>query len=111
MFAAMAFAAAAVGMRFRLHSIATIVILLAFGVLTSLDARPGEPADAFGRAVGAHQHRRHSGAANYRRARDSTPLVWVVVLAVVLFRTRVEPAKSDMRNAIQGPGLSARHAE
>jgi hypothetical protein len=38
MIAPMAFAAAAFGMRFRLYSIATIVILLAFGVMTSLDA-------------------------------------------------------------------------
>jgi len=38
MLAAIAFAAAGLGKRFRLYSIATLAILLAFGVLTGLDA-------------------------------------------------------------------------
>jgi accessory gene regulator protein AgrB len=98
MFAAMAFAAAAFGMRFRLYSIATIVILLAFGVLTSLDAP----------RVQANLPTPWAGL--WERINIVAFLVWIIVLAVVLFRTRVEPAMSDVRHAIQGPGLSARPA-
>jgi hypothetical protein len=51
--------AAAFGKRFRLYSVSSIVVLLAFGALTfwRLPAA-GQSADAVDRAVGAYQHQR-----------------------------------------------------
>ena len=60
MLLAIGFGAAAFGKRFRLYSIATMVILVAFGALTGVDAPriAGKSAHAVDRGVGAHQHRR-----------------------------------------------------
>ena len=60
MMLAIGYGSAAFGKRFRLYSIATMVILLSFGVLSALDGAPdpGRPAHAVGRSLGAHQHQR-----------------------------------------------------
>jgi hypothetical protein len=78
MFAAMAFGAAAFGMWFRLYSIATIAILLVFGALTTSDA-PRVAANLPTPWVGL-----------WERINIVAFLLWVVVLAVVLMRSRGE---------------------
>jgi hypothetical protein len=74
MFAAMVFGAAAFGLWFRLYSIATIVILLAFGVLTTSDAA----------RVAANLPTPWAGL--WERINIMAFLLWVVVLAIVLLR-------------------------
>ncbi len=70
------FGAAAFGKRFRLYSIATILILLVFGVLTGLDS-PRIPANLPTPWVGL-----------WERINIGAFLLWVVVLAVSLLRVR-----------------------
>jgi Protein of unknown function (DUF998) len=84
-FAAMAFAAAAFGMRFRLYSLATIVIVGAFAVLTSMDAA----------RVQANLPTPWTGL--WERINILAFLAWVVVLAVSLLRIRGEILKSGPR--------------
>jgi hypothetical protein len=74
MFAAIAFGASAFGMRFRLYSIATIVILLAFGALTSWN----------GSRLAANLPTPWVGV--WERISIAGFLLWVVVLAIVLLR-------------------------
>jgi hypothetical protein len=74
MFAAMVFGAAAFGLWFRLYSIATIVILLAFGVLTTSDAP----------RVAANLPTPWAGL--WERINIMAFLLWIVVLAIVLLR-------------------------
>jgi hypothetical protein len=74
MFAAMAFGAAAFGLWFRLYSIATTVILLAFGVLTTSDAP----------RVAANLPTPWAGL--WERINIMAFLLWIVVLAIVLLR-------------------------
>ncbi|HZL73868.1 MAG TPA: DUF998 domain-containing protein [Propionibacteriaceae bacterium] len=76
MFAAMAFGAAAFGLWFRLYSIATIVVLLAFGGLTTSNAAR-VAADLPTPWVGL-----------WERINICVFLLWVVVLAIVLLRNR-----------------------
>jgi hypothetical protein len=70
---AIGFGAAALGVRSRLYSVATMVILGVAGILTSKDAARGlgEPADAVDRCLGAHQHRRLASLG--RRAGGCSP--------------------------------------
>jgi hypothetical protein len=75
MFLALGFGAAAFGARFRLYSIASIVVLLAFGALTFLEA-PRREANLPTPWIGL-----------WERINISTFLLWVVVLASVLWRT------------------------
>ena len=75
MFLALGFGAAAFGARFRLYSIASIVVLLAFGALTFLEA-PRLEANLPTPWIGL-----------WERINISTFLLWVVVLASVLWRT------------------------
>ena len=75
MFLAIGFGARAFGMRFRVYSIASIVVLLAFGVLTFLDA-PRLEANLPTPWIGL-----------WERINISVFLLWVVVLATVLWRT------------------------
>jgi Protein of unknown function (DUF998) len=90
MFAAMAFGAAAFGWWFRIYSIATIVILLVFGLLTSANAS----------RVAANLPTPWAGL--WERINIGVFLVWVVVLAAVLLRTQELPAERSMRrHAIQ----------
>jgi hypothetical membrane protein len=71
---AMAFAAAALGGRFRVYSIATIVALLAGGVVTSL------------LAVGIDRHEPTPWMGVAERVNVYGYLLWVAVLAVTLWR-------------------------
>jgi Protein of unknown function (DUF998) len=82
MFAAMAFGAAAFGMWFRIYSIATIVILLAFGALTSSNAS----------RVAANLPTPWVGL--WERINIVVFLVWVVVMAIVLLRTQAEDSQN-----------------
>jgi Protein of unknown function (DUF998) len=82
MFAAMAFGAAAFGLRFRIYTIATIVILLAFGALTSADAPE----------LAANLPTPWAGLCE--RISIMGFLLWVVVLAIVLLRTQREERQS-----------------
>jgi len=68
------FGAAAFGKRFRLYSIATMVILIAFGVLTGLDA-PGIEANLPTPLIGV-----------WERINIGVYMLWIVVLAIVLLR-------------------------
>ena len=78
MFAAMAVGAAAFGMRFRIYSIATIVILLAFGALTTANAS----------RVAANVPTPWVGL--WERINIGVFLLWVVVLAIALLRVHRE---------------------
>ncbi len=71
---AMGFAAAALGKRFRVYSIATMVILVAAGAVTSLDA-PRMQANLPTPWIGV-----------WERVNIGVWLLWVVVLAVTLLR-------------------------
>ena len=82
MLLAMMFGAAALGKRFRLYSIASLVILAAFGVLTFLDA-PRIVANAPTPWIGV-----------WERINVGVFLLWVVVLATALLR-----AKDSLRTA------------
>lgn len=76
MFLAVGCAAAALGARFRLYSAATVVVLLAFGTLTSLAAprvAAGLPTPRLG---------------IWERVDIGGFLLWVVVLAIALLRGR-----------------------
>jgi hypothetical protein len=75
MFLAIGVAATAFGYRFRLYSIATVVVLLAFGVLTFIEA-PRLQANLPTPWIGL-----------FERINISVFLLWVVVLAAVLWRT------------------------
>ena len=75
MFLAIGFGATAFGKRFRLYSVASIVVLLAFGVLTFLEA-PRFQADLPTPWIGL-----------WERINISVFLLWVVVVATVLLRT------------------------
>jgi hypothetical protein len=75
MFLAIGFGARAFGKRFRLYSIASIVVLLAFGMLTFLDA-PRLEANLPTPWIGL-----------WERINISAFLLWVVALAIVLWRT------------------------
>jgi len=74
MFAEMGFAARAFGKRFRLYSIASIVVLVAFGALTFWDA-PRVQANLPTPWIGL-----------WERINISVFLLWVVVLGTVLLR-------------------------
>jgi hypothetical protein len=93
MFLAIGFAAAAFGKRFRLYSIATMVILLAFGVLTGLDAP----------RVGANLPTPLTGV--WERINIGVFLLWVVVLAVTLWRANADaPPRAQSASGHAGRG-------
>jgi len=75
MMLAIGFAAAALGTTFRLYSIASLVVLVAFGVLTFLDA-PRVAVNAPTPWIGV-----------WERINIGVFLVWVAVLATILLRT------------------------
>ena len=81
MFLAIGFGATAFGKRFRLYSIASIVVLLAFGGLTFLEA-PRLQANLPTPWIGL-----------WERINISVFLLWVVVLATVLWRTGSAPVE------------------
>jgi cell division protein FtsW (lipid II flippase) len=74
MLLAIGFGATAFGKRFRLYSIATIVLLLVFGALTGVDA-PGVAANEPTPWIGV-----------WERLQIGVYLLWVVVLAIALLR-------------------------
>ncbi len=75
---AIGFGAAAFGKRFRLYSIATMVILVAFGVLTGMDS-PGVAANLPTPRVGI-----------WERINISVFTLWIIVLAIIQLRAGVE---------------------
>ena len=81
MLLAIGFGAAAFGMRIRLYSIATILMLVAGGVLTGLD-QPRLTADLPTPWMGV-----------WERINIGVFLLWVVVLAIALLRARAELPK------------------
>ena len=89
MLLAIGFGAAALGKRFRLYSIVTIVILFAFGVLTGLD----------GPRIGANLPTPLVGV--WERINIGAFLLWVVVLANTLLR-------GDDVGAVASDGKAAR---
>ena len=84
MFAAMVCGAVAFGWGFRIYSIATIVVLFVFGALTSLNAP----------LVAANLPTPWTGL--WERLSIIGFLVWVVVLAVVLWRREPNGAKPTL---------------
>jgi hypothetical protein len=83
MLLAMAFGAAALGKRFRIYSIANLVILGLFGALTFLDA-PRVAANLPTPWIGV-----------WERINIGVFLLWVVVLAAALLRSRQAASASD----------------
>jgi uncharacterized membrane protein len=88
MLLAIGFGAAAFGKRFRLYSIATILMLVVGGVLTGLD-QPRMEANLPTPWMGV-----------WERINIGVFLLWVVVLAIALLRAQVERprAKPDGRS-------------
>jgi hypothetical protein len=81
---AMGFAAAAFGQRFRRYSIATMVILVAFGALTTVDA-PGIQANLPTPWIGV-----------WERINIAVWMFWLIVLAVALLRRSAAAASSPL---------------
>ena len=94
MFVAIAFGAAAFGKRFRFYSIATIIILLAFGGLTFLDAQ----------RLQANLPTPWIGL--WERINISAFLLWVLVLATMLLPTG---RLKDRSRLISGSPCGDRH--
>ena len=89
MFLAVGYGARAFGTRFRLYSIATIVVLLAFGGLTFLEA-PRLQADLPTPWIGL-----------WERINISVFLVWVAVVATLLLRARRVGAANDRAGLVR----------
>jgi hypothetical protein len=88
MLLAMAFGAAAFGRRVRLYSLASLAVLAVFGVLTFLDAP----------RVGANLPTPWIGV--WERINIGVFLLWVIVLATVLLRSREAPSAARGRDQI-----------
>jgi hypothetical protein len=88
MLLAIGFGAAAFGKRFRLYSIASLVILVAFGGLTFVDA-PQIAANLPTPWVGV-----------WERIKLGVFLLWVVVLAIALLRVRDTEAGTGRHDAL-----------
>ncbi|MGE5243874.1 MAG: DUF998 domain-containing protein [Betaproteobacteria bacterium] len=88
MLLAMGFAAAAFGKRFRLYSVASLVILVVFGALTFLDA-PRIAANLPTPWIGV-----------WERINVGVFLLWVVVLAIALLRARDTASTTGRRAAV-----------
>jgi hypothetical protein len=73
---AMAFGAAAFGKRFRVYSVATILTLVAFGAMASMQAG----------ALATNEPTPWQGV--YERINVAAYLLWMVVLAIALLRGR-----------------------
>jgi hypothetical protein len=88
MLLAIGFGAAAFGKRFRLYSLATLVVLVAFGVLTFLDA-PGIAANLPTPWIGV-----------WERINIGAFLLWVVVLAIRLWPVHDAAAGTGRRDML-----------
>jgi len=87
MLASIAYAAAALGKQFRRYSIATLVTLVAFGVLTGLDA-PKLSTNLPTPLIGV-----------WERVQIGVVIVWDMVLAIALLRMqRAAPRPADKRS-------------
>lgn len=93
MLAAIAFAATALGRGFRLYSIATLVILVAFGVLTAVDA-PKLSTNLPTPLIGV-----------WERIQIGVVILWDVVLAIAVLR--VKPAAIPAAHARPLVGTAA----
>lgn len=96
MLLAMAFAAAALGKRFRLYSLATLAVFILFGTLSGMD----------GPQVAANLPTPWVGL--WERINIGASLVWVVVLAITLLlrRTRSRdqgPGAEEIRDMLRAP--------
>ena len=87
MFLAIGFGAAAFGKRFRVYSIVSVVVLLAFGALTFLEAP----------RVGTSLPTPWIGL--WERINISVFLLWVAMLTIVLLRAPRRPSQSLARSA------------
>ena len=90
MLAAIAFAAAGLGKRFRLYSIATLVVLLAFGVLTGLDA-PKLSTNLPTPLIGV-----------WERIQIGVVIVWDLVLAIALLRVKATATPAARTSRLVG---------
>jgi len=90
MLAAIAFAAAALGKRFRLYSIATLAILLAFGTLTGLDA-PRLSTNLPTPLIGV-----------WERIQIGVVVLWDIVLAIALLRRRAAVSPPTAKASLVG---------
>lgn len=72
------FGAAALGKVFRYYSITTLLLLFTFGILTSLES-PGVPKNLPTPMIGV-----------WERINIGVFLIWVIVLALILLRTRTK---------------------
>jgi hypothetical protein len=99
MMLAIGFGAAAFGKRFRLYSIATLVLLVVFGALTGLEA-PGIPANLPTPWIGV-----------WERIGIGVFMLWVVAVATALLRARVEWPQDvpSVRRDKDESRLTARH--
>jgi Protein of unknown function (DUF998) len=86
---AMGFGAAAFGKRFRVYSVVTILTLLVFGALTSIQAG----------ALAANEPTPWQGV--YERVNIGAYLLWMTVLAVILLRPRVTGQTTKERSGLQ----------
>jgi len=84
------FGAAAFGKRFRLYSIATMIVMSAFGILTALNA-PRIAANLPTPWIGI-----------WERLSIGVYLVWVVALAVALLRVQMESRQLTLATAATG---------
>jgi hypothetical protein len=100
MMLAIGFGAVAFGKRFRLYSIATMMLLVVFGALTGLEA-PGIPANLPTPWIGV-----------WERINIGVFLLWVVALAVTLLRAGAERPRDGLHVRRDEGELSpvARHA-
>ena len=95
MLLAMAFAAAALGKRFRLYSLATLAVFIVFGTLSGLD----------GPRVAANLPTPWVGI--WERINIGASLVWVVVFAMTLLRRRTGNWERGTRPATRVDGFVA----
>ena len=87
MLLAIGFGSAAFGKRFRLYSLATLVVLVAFGALTGVDA-PRVAANLPTPRIGL-----------WERINIGVFLLWVVALAITLLRARETSSAAGFRRA------------
>jgi hypothetical protein len=96
MMTAIGFGAAALGRRFRLYSVATIVLLLAFGVLTGMGAPK----------VAANLRTPMRGV--YERIDIALFLLWVVVMAAALRRSGDKKRSTGLERSCNPPAREGR---
>src|SRR5690349_24980934 len=86
MWAVMGFGAASFGIRFRIYTLSSITLHIVFGILTSLDA-PNIPTNGPTPWIGI-----------WERINISIFLIWVIVLALLLWRRESAPVSGTRNN-------------